>query len=590
MRIHEVRISGLRALPVAAQIAPIDGTRGRAVRIAWAAHAARFHLPTAATPRRPLLTAIIGANSAGKSTLLHALHLFFGPTSKLDPTLFHNKEVSAPVVVEVTLTGTPATVTAWHEAHCTRRDDAWQLTVAHVWQAGAPWARRTRYLRAADGSYHRQSPRDRAAVDKLLPQWRIIWADRELNQEANLERRSLLSDLIDALVAQAAGQDSVLGRMTALVGELEQLAARRSRDPAAPDADGWTPILALEEQLAQGLSAITPQPKQVRLRLEAGLPTLRTILAQSLLHIDDGVELALEHHGLGMQRALVVSILRAWSDAVRHDTQDYLFAIEEPEIYLHPHANRVLLNLLEEIAGHDQVLYTTHASEFVNRTPLNQVITVYRDQVGSRVVQPRLGRLSADALVKVQRYLQEDRSDMLFSRAVVLVEGQAEYFALPAFARTLGLDLDRLGVSVAFVNGIGNFPVYHQILRAFAIPHVIIMDGDGQQAARQRAHADLADAVFVLPQDFEAQLVQALTPTRLLALMNECLARRGRPPRTALGDPQRRSDDLAALSKPLVGRVAGELLSAEEVRRMPLLVNALQQAGRLAFGAPASPR
>lgn len=81
-----------------------------------------------------------------------------------------------------------------------------------------------------------------------------------------------------------------------------------------------------------------------------------------------------------------------------------------------------------------------------------------------------------------------------------------------------------------------------------------------------------------------------MTPTRLLALMNECLARRGRPPRTALGDPQRRSDDLAALSKPLVGRVAGELLSAEEVRRMPLLVNALQQAGRLAFGAPAPPR
>jgi hypothetical protein len=232
------------------------------------------------------------------------------------------------------------------------------------------------------------------------------------------------------------------------------------------------------------------------------------------------------------------------------------------------------------------VLFTTHASEFVNRTPLTNIITLQRTGAGSRVVQPKLTQLAPEMLVKVQRYLQEDRSDMLFARAVILVEGQAEYYALPAFARILGLDLDRAGVSVLFVNGIGNFPTYHEILTAFHIPHVILMDGDGQQATRQQSHAALADALFVLPQDFEHLLVRALAPERLLGLVNECLARRGKPLRSHLDDPRQRAKELANVGKPLVGRVAGEMLTRAEVEAMMPVVGTLRGALALAGQGP----
>src|SRR5690606_12527871 len=174
------------------------------------------------------------------------------------------------------------------------------------------------------------------------------------------------------------------------------------------------------------------------------------------------------------------------------------------------------------------------------------IFTVHRDQAGSHVVQPKLAALAPDLLVKVNRYLQEDRSDMLFARAVLLVEGQAEYFALPAFARTLGLDLDGAGVSVVFVNGIGNFGIYHEILAGFGIPHVVILDGDGQRRARQRTYAGVADALFVLDVDFEHALAAALAPPRLLALVNACLARRGQPPRDTLGNPRRHVKELVS--------------------------------------------
>jgi hypothetical protein len=532
----------------------------------------RIQLPTRAGARRPMLSAIMGANSAGKSTLLLALNTFFGSAVKLDTTLFHDGQTNEPVIVEVTMAGEIEQPTPWHMTHCVPTKTGWSLTVASVWRA----EQRIRLIRRQDGLYQRQSPRDRIEVEKLLPEWRVIWADRGPNQDARLERKGLLGDLIDALLARAGEGNNVLARLAALMGEMEQLVAGRANSQSSHDQ--WEPIAALEDRLAQGLASITPQAKQVRLQLAAGLPTLRSIVAQSILSIDDGMELELDQHGLGMQRSLVVSILRTWCDFVRNDRRHYLFAIEEPEIYLHPHANRVLLNLLEEIASHDQVLFTTHASEFVNRTPLNNIITIYRDAMGSRAVQPKLAQLAPETLVKVQRYLQEDRSDMLFARAVILVEGQAEYYALPAFARTLGLDLDRAGVSVVFVNGIGNFPTYHQILAAFHIPHVILMDGDGQQAMRQHSHGEMANALFVLPQDFEHLLVNALSPARLLAVMNECLARRGRPLRSHLDDPRRRAQELAGIGKPLVGRVAGELLTRAEIAEMAAVVGTLQAA------------
>ena len=97
----------------------------------------------------------------------------------------------------------------------------------------------------------------------------------------------------------------------------------------------------------------------------------------------------------------------------------------------------------------------------------------------SAIHQPDLSGRDPVELLNVQRYLREDRSDMLFARAVLLVEGQAELFALPAFAHTLSLDLDQSGISIVHVNGIENIKTYHGILHALNIAHVALIDGDG---------------------------------------------------------------------------------------------------------------
>jgi energy-coupling factor transporter ATP-binding protein EcfA2 len=588
MRVHAVRISGFRSIPVCATYAiePLGKRRRETARIDWASGAFSFTLPAAAAPGAPMLAAIIGPNSAGKSTILAALGYAFSPATKLDETLFHAKNLDHPVIVEITLVGPlpgqPAGPTQWQAQHCTSGEHGYELTVAHVWTR----AGRTRYIRLPDGRCQRQNQQDRQQCERLEPQFRLIAADTRLADEADMEKRTLLSDLVDALLARTHGGDSIVHQLHRLTQELNRL-TDRSRSQASAN---WQAVEELELQLSRNLAAIAPQPHKVRLQLRQHMPTVRDLFAMGSVLIDDGVELDFSRQGLGLQRSFVVSALNVWCDYARARDKDYLFAIEEPEIYLHPHATRLLLNTLEEVAQNDQVLFTTHSVEFVNRTPLHHVLTVRRraaDGEGSgalvsQLTQPDLSALPVETATKVRRYLYEDRSDMLFARSVLLVEGQAELFALPAFARTLGLSFDAAGVSVVFVNGYGNFGAYHHILAAFGIPHVIFMDGDGQRREREQQFGRHADALYVLDQDFEALMVQGLTKQRLREVVQECLVRKGQPRRAVTLNGQFTGKDLASYGKPLVGRVLGEMLTAGELAAMPVLVAALTTARRLA--------
>jgi putative ATP-dependent endonuclease of OLD family len=74
---------------------------------------------------------------------------------------------------------------------------------------------------------------------------------------------------------------------------------------------------------------------------------------------------------------------------------------------------------------------------------------------------------------------------------VILVEGDAERFLIPAFAEALDIPLDTLGVTVCSVGGT-NFMPYVKLLgpEGLNIPHVILTDrdpiGDGHPRVRLR--------------------------------------------------------------------------------------------------------
>ena len=82
-------------------------------------------------------------------------------------------------------------------------------------------------------------------------------------------------------------------------------------------------------------------------------------------------------------------------------------------------------------------------------------------------------------LADLDRYLDTSRAELLFAKAVVLVEGIADVYVMRSLAERLGFDLDAWGVVVASVQGT-DFGPYRKLLGpgGFDIPHLVVTDGD----------------------------------------------------------------------------------------------------------------
>lgn len=71
-----------------------------------------------------------------------------------------------------------------------------------------------------------------------------------------------------------------------------------------------------------------------------------------------------------------MALFRAYAQAFRGNA---VIAIEEPEIYLHPHAQRSLATLFEDLAAKgSQIFYSTHSATFIDVARSDRVVLVER--------------------------------------------------------------------------------------------------------------------------------------------------------------------------------------------------------------------
>jgi putative ATP-dependent endonuclease of OLD family len=105
-------------------------------------------------------------------------------------------------------------------------------------------------------------------------------------------------------------------------------------------------------------------------------------------------------------------------------------------------------------------------------------------------------------VLDLQRYIDVTRGELYFARGIVLVEGDAERFLVPAFAAELRIELDELGVTVCSVAGT-NFAPYAKLLGpdGLAIPHVILTDRDPVQGAPPLARNRVQRLLEILEPD-----------------------------------------------------------------------------------------
>jgi putative ATP-dependent endonuclease of the OLD family len=127
--------------------------------------------------------------------------------------------------------------------------------------------------------------------------------------------------------------------------------------------------------------------------------------------------------------------------------------IEEPEAHIHTHIQKTLF---DRISYEDaQVIYTTHSTHISEVSNVSNVNILGRRGAFCEAYQPATG-LDPAQVTSIQRYLDAVRSNLLFAKSVILVEGDAEEILIPVLVKkVLGLSLDELGISVINIRSTG---------------------------------------------------------------------------------------------------------------------------------------
>jgi hypothetical protein len=186
--------------------------------------------------------------------------------------------------------------------------------------------------------------------------------------------------------------------------------------------------------------------------------------------IQTGHEVPLEFIGAGIAQ-MIILLTHIVGSAAR------VFLVDGPELHLHPHSQRLLQKVFEESTANNQLLVITHSPQFVNLQEPDSIILIREVGGRSRVIRLNQDYLSEEEKNRLSRIVRSEDKEFLFSRRVLLVEGETEYGAIPIFAQKLNTSLDEHGVSLVSVGG-SHFGLLLKILRGFEFPCRVMCDRD----------------------------------------------------------------------------------------------------------------
>lgn len=287
----------------------------------------------------------------------------------------------------------------------------------------------------------------------VLPEFFLIPAVRDLTDEIKIRTTTTFGRLMNRAVREMAERDP---RFAEARAQLESVIAALNQREG--ESGSVNELAALEKNIEKELRSWG-----VRVNIEVTPPEIEKLFELGTdIHLDDGVRTTADRKGHGLQRAMMFALLRSWATALRSvkteaatdevtprkQSDSVIFAMEEPELFLHPHAQRRLSASLREIAEtpEHQVFLCTHSTHFVDLTHYKEVAIISKEAAasGSRVRQCTVelfGREGVEDRKKrfhMAEWINPDRGEMFFARRVIFVEGETEKVLIPYVAQKLG--------------------------------------------------------------------------------------------------------------------------------------------------------
>jgi predicted ATP-dependent endonuclease of OLD family len=308
---------------------------------------------------------IVGANNVGKSNILRALQLFFNGTVDslpYDASVDFPKATSLPHNAQ-----TRITVSMQYDPS---KDNRIERAIKTLENESGQTRLSNNELRLRL-EYTRQGK----------PQWRFI-------SKAGL--RSIRAGLIEDVVA--AVRSSIKFKYLPVGRDIQETISRELSDELIKTVfSGWSGAVKTRRQINETISTLLDRLKprltnsgdeitkaisgvfqEIR-KLELRLPfhDLETMLPSLIPSLQDKYMTGLKGKGAGIQTSTLLFLLKYLAEhhPQRHNLRiTYVWAIEEPESYLHPTRQRAMSSVLQKFSDEVQTMITTHSPHFIPRS------------------------------------------------------------------------------------------------------------------------------------------------------------------------------------------------------------------------------
>lgn len=356
-------------------------------------------------------------------------------------------------------------------------------------------------------------------------------ASDEFNMKGKSVFNQLLTNVINDMSATNAEYIDVKNKVRELTQSLNKTIADGSANARRPEQ-----ISRLEQLLESELASWN-----TTIDIEITPPDVDEVLRVGTnVWLNDGVATDVNRKGSGLQRSLIFALIKAWAkvsqeqkQAVEESSEETTqrkaskstyFIFEEPELYLHPQAQRELYSSLKKLSETDnQVMISTHSSSFIDLELYESICILYKNNVtdGTKHLQCTediFVLLDDKKKFNMTYWINPDRGELFFAKKVILVEGQTDKSVLSYLAKQLGCF--RYDYTLIDCGSKDNMPLYMHLLNSFKLPYVAVYDNDHQtgKATDAIASADASTAritakldanygsVIILDNDIEEEI------------------------------------------------------------------------------------
>jgi predicted ATP-dependent endonuclease of OLD family len=444
------------------------GLEARVVRVEKVEIERFFGLRKLSVELHPELQLVAGANNAGKTSLLRAFEFFVEPR-QFAPAQY--KPRNAYYGEEGTRSLTRVKIHFGSLTQSEHRAFSPFMRGERLWVEVRTTRKNARTLSASNGE---ASEAYAAVVERLslvkIPSVRVGADARAANHAARLT-----ATMQDALVRRRPGPPTSAQKKFAKAGQSALDVVENFLEKSGE---------ALSELLdADGVRFVMP-----------GLEALLVAIVDGVeLQTSAGEELFLRDEGTGFQSLLSLGVLHQVGKANARREGLSLFLIEEPEAFLHPQYQRLVVNQILSLPKQSQAIVTTHSPIIVDSVPIRQICRLPRDPGGlqydwiaEQITDAKAGQLF--------RYCDAKNSELVFADCVIFCEGITDEGVLRALCRAfLDAPADPR-LTIIRTDSKDKAQHFVALARRFGVPYLVVLDKDAYAGSDRTAMKNIARA------------------------------------------------------------------------------------------------